>query len=38
MKVITEEKFIKLTDAEKCKIIVQILRGELVYQRSDVNE
>ena len=38
MKVITEEKFRKLTEVEKCRIIIRILQGELVYKRSDVNE
>lgn len=38
MKEITEEKFRELTEAEKCRIIVRILQGELVYKRSDVNE
>lgn len=38
MKVITEEKFRELTEAEKCRVIIGILRGELVYKRSDVYE
>ncbi len=38
MEVITEEKFRVLTEAEKCRIIVKILKGELIYKRSDVNE
>jgi len=38
MKVITEEKFRELTEAEKCRIIIRILQGELVYKRSDSNE
>ena len=37
MKEITEEKFKKLTEVEKCRIIIRILQGELVFRRSDVN-
>lgn len=37
MKIITEEKFRKLTEVEKCRIIVRIIQGELVFKRSDVN-
>ena len=38
MKIITEEKFKKLTEAEKCRVIIGILQGELVYKRSDIYE
>ena len=38
MKEITEEKFRKLTEVEKCRIIVKIIQGKLIYKRSDVNE
>lgn len=38
MKIITEEKFKELTEAEKCRVIIRILQGELVYKRSDIYE
>ena len=37
MKEITEEKFRELTEAEKCKIIIMIIQGKLVFRRSDIN-
>ena len=38
MKIITEEELMKLTNAEKCRVIICILRKELVYKRSVVYE
>ncbi len=38
MQIITEEELLKLTEAERCKVLVKIVNGEMIYKGSDKNE
>lgn len=38
MEVITKEELLKLTEAERCKVLVKIVNGEVIYKERDLNE
>ena len=38
MKVITKEELLKLSKPERCRILVDIVNGKVIYKESEENE
>ena len=38
MKVITKEELLKLSEPERCRVLVDIVNGKVIYKESGENE